>query len=359
MNVNSVFVLVVALILTLGLSALCSVMEAMILSTTTAEIEALKRKSERRGLLLERLKTKLDETISTILTLNTIANTLGATLVGGLAVSLFGNEWLGIVSVALAFAILVFSEIIPKNIGVAYRHSLQPVLIVPLRVMVAALRPFNYLSGLLVRVFVAKEPKTSDSDEEILLLARKGAQEGHLTKNERDMISNALSLGDIRVSEIMTPRTVMTALDESATIGEVFHEHPNIPFARMPVYLESIDHIVGLVRRRDLLLAMARDEENRPISSLREEIHFIPETITAAAALQVFLKTHQQLVVVVDEFGSVAGVLTLEDIMEHIIGREIFEKDDVAIDMRELARVRHMMAKKREQIKQEEASVSS
>lgn len=357
MNVHLAFVL--AILFTLGVSAVCSVMEAMILSTTTAEVEALKKKAPRKGLMLERFKSKLDETISTVLTLNTIANTLGATLVGGLAISLFGNQWLGVVSVALAFAILVFSEIIPKNAGVLYRVPLQSVLVYPLQGMVAVLRPFTYMSSVLVRVLLGKQPESNDSDEEILLLAQKGAQDGRLTKNEMDMISNALSLDNIRVGEIMTPRTVVTALDESSPVGDVFREYPNIPFARMPTFLESIDNIVGLVRRRDLLHAMARGEENRLVGDLREEIHFIPETVTAAAALQIFLKTHQQLAVVVDEFGSVAGVVTMEDIMEHIIGREIFEKDDLAIDMRELARARHLMAKKRQQVKHGEPSISS
>ncbi len=356
---NEYFPFILAILFTLGVSGICSVMEAVILSTTTAEVEAFKKKAPKQGVLLERLKTRMEETISTILTLNTIANTLGATLVGGLAMRLFGSHWLAFVSGALSLAILVFSEIIPKNAGVLYRVTLFPVLVYPLQGMVAVLRPLTYVSNLLVRGILGKKPTESDSDEEILLLAEKGAKDGRLTQNEMDMISNALSLDNIRVSEIMTPRTVVTAIDQNLTVGEVFRQHPNIPFGRMPVYSESIDEIVGLVRRRDLLQTMAHGDEERLVRDLRQEVHFIPETVTAAAALQIFLKTHQQLAVVVDEFGSVAGVVTMEDIMEHIIGREIFEKDDLAIDMRELARARHLMAKKRQQLKQGEASVSS
>lgn len=356
---NEYFPFILAIVFTLGISAICSAMEAMILSTTVAEVEALKKKSPKKGALLERHKLRLDETISTILTLNTVANTLGATLVGGLAMRLFGNQWLAIISAALTLAILVFSEILPKNAGVIYRSQLHGLLIYPLKGMVAALRPFTYMSNLLVRGLLGKQPDTGDSDEEIILLAEKGAKDGRLTRNEMDMITNALSLDNIRVSEIMTPRTVVTAVDENLTVGEVFRRHPNIPFGRMPVYSESIDDITGLVRRRDLLQTMAYGEETRLVRDLRQEVHFIPETVTAAAALQIFLKTHQQLAVVVDEFGSVAGVVTMEDIMEHIIGREIFEKDDMAIDMRELARARHLMAKKRQQLKQGEASLSS
>ncbi len=351
MNLQLAFIL--AIVFTLGVSALCSTLEAMILSTTTVEIEALKKKSPRKGLLLERLKLRLDETISTILTLNTLANTLGATLVGGLAMSIFGQQWLAVVSGVLSLAILIFSEIIPKNVGVAYRVPLQGSMVYVLQVMVAALRPVTYFSSMLVRALIRGTPKVSDSDEEILLLAQKGAKEGNLTKNEMDMIANALTLDNIRVSEIMTPRTVVTAIDQTLTVGEVFRQFKNIPFGRMPVFAESIDEIVGLVRRRDLLQAVANGEEDKLVRDLKHEVHFIPETVTAAAALQIFLKTHQQLAVVVDEFGSVAGVVTMEDIMEHIIGREIFEKDDLAIDMRELARARALMMKKRHQVKSE------
>lgn len=356
---NEYFPFTLAILFTLGVSAVCSVMEAMILSTTTAEVEAFKKKSPKKGVLLERLKFRTEETISTILTLNTIANTLGATLVGGLAMSLFGNHWLAVVSGALSLAILVFSEIIPKNAGVVYRVQLHGALVCPLQGMVSLLRPVTYVSSLLVRGILGKRPAESHSDEEILLLAEKGAKDGRLTQNEMDMISNALSLDNIRVSEIMTPRTVVTAIEKSSTVGEVFRQFPNIPFGRMPVFSESIDEIVGLVRRRDLLQAMALGDEDRLVGELRQEVHFIPENVTAAAGLQIFLKTHQQLAVVVDEFGSVAGVVTMEDIMEHIIGREIFEKDDLAIDMRELARARHLMAKKRQQLKHPETPVSS
>src|SRR5690606_5141937 len=164
--------------------------------------------------------------------------------------------------------------------------------------------------------------------------------EGSLTESESSIIANALSLDEIRVSEIMTPRTVVTLLRRGATIGEVFREYPNVPFARIPVYGKNIDDIVGLVRRRDLLKAKANDLDHDQVGKVMQEVHFIPETATAAQALQLFLKTHQQLVVVVDEFGSTAGVITMEDVIEHLIGREIFEKDDIAVDMRELARAK-------------------
>lgn len=332
--------LFIAIGFTLGLSFFCSLFEALILSTTVADIQNLKKINPRRGELLEKLKTTLDETISAVLTLNTVANTLGSVIIGGLATKLFGDAVLGIVSAALTLSILIFSEVLPKNVGVAYRRALQPHVVYPLWWIRRALTPVTYMCGLLVRFIIPNPEQTNTDGEEIILLAERGAQQGTLTRSESSIIANALSLDDVRVSEIMTPRIVVTALRRNATVAEVFREYPNLPFGRMPVYGENLDEIVGLVRRRDLQNAKAHDRDNELVEKLMKEIHFIPDTITAGNALQVFLRTHQQLLVVVDEFGSTAGVLTMEDVIEHILGREIFEKDDLAVDMRELARAK-------------------
>lgn len=332
--------LAIAIALTLGISFLCSLMEALILSTTVSEVESLKKSQPRRGQLLERLKMNLEETISTILTLNTIANTLGSVTIGGLATKLYGEAVLGVISAVLTLGILIFSEVLPKNLGVAYRRSLQPIIVFPLTWMCNALRPVTYFCSLIVKMVIRTPDLPANSDEEIILLAERGAQQGTLSRSESSIIANALSLDDVRVSELMTPRTVVTALKRNATVGEVFRDYPNIPFARIPVYGKNLDDIVGLVRRRDLLKSKANDQDFDLVEKLMQEVHFIPETVTAANALQAFLKAHQQILVVVDEFGATAGVISMEDVMEHLLGREIFEKDDVAVDMRELARAR-------------------
>jgi CBS domain containing-hemolysin-like protein len=334
--------LLAAIGFTLGISFWCSLCEAMILSTTMADIEALKKSRPHRGELLETVKVGLEETISAILTLNTIANTLGSVIIGGLAIKLYGDAVLGLLSAGLTLAILVFSEVLPKNLGVVYRRQLQPHVVYPIWWMRRSLVPVTYACNLIVRTFIPRRPADHTSDEEIILLAERGAQQGTLTSSESSIITNALSLDDVRVSEIMTPRTVVTALRKNATISEVFKEHPNLLFGRIPVYDRSLDEIVGLARRRDLLNALANDQHTTPVERLMQEIHFIPETVTVGNALQTFLKKHQKLLIVVDEFGTTAGVLTMEDVIEHLLGREIFEKDDPAIDMRELARTRQM-----------------
>ena len=335
---------ILSITVTLVVVFICSMMESMIFSTTVAEVEALKRSSPRLGEILESLKLKVDETISTILTVNTIATALGSAVIGAIGAHLFPEQILFVVMLGYGTVLLVFAEVIPKTLGVVSRKTLQPGFAQPLWLMCRALRPVTYLCNLAVRLFIKQPVEVEKSDEEIILLAERGAQQGTLSQSESNIIANVLSLDDVRVSEIMTPRTVVTMLKSNATVGEVFREYPNIPFARIPVYGKNLDDIVGLVRRRDLLKAKGNDQDAALVESLMLEAQFIPETATAANAMQVCLKSHQQLLVVVDEFGATAGVVTMEDVIEYLIGGEIFEKDDVAVDMRELARAKSLKA---------------
>ena len=340
--------LMLATLLTLGVSFFCSTLEAIILSATTADIEALKLRKKALGERLERFKNQLDETISAILTLNTIANTFGAFVCGVLAAEVFPNHQY-LFAALLSVGILLISEILPKNIGVRYRPQLLPCVVYPIFCIRLVMKPFSFLSGKLVRCLL--KPPAADPEQaerEIVLLAKKSAQEGSLSDDESRLIANTLQLDDVDVGQLMTPRTVVTALEKARTVGDVFAQFPNIPFARIPVYEENVDHLVGLVRRRDLLKAKANDQDKTTVADLMQPVVFVPENGTAATTLQTFLKNQQQLAVVVDEFGSFTGVVTMEDIFEHLLGREIFEKDDMAVDMRELARQKYIAARKRE-----------
>lgn len=339
--------LVIAIALTLAVSFLCSLLEAMVLSTTVAEVEALKKKLPRRGQALEVIKSEIEETISAILTLNTVANALGSVVIGAIGAHLFGESILVVVTAVFGALLLVAGEVLPKNIGVVYRKGLQPYLVYPLVWLRRILRPVTWLANTIVRLFVKPRGDDHASEEEIRLLAERGARFGTLTKSESNIIANALSLDEVRVGALMTPRTVVTALRRSATIADVFREYPNLPFGRLPVFGRNLDDIVGLTRRRDLLNAKANDQDTTLVETLMHEAQFIPETATAANALQLALKSHQKLLIVVDEFGATAGVVTIEDLIEHLIGGEIFESDDVAVDMRELARAKSRRASQR------------
>ena len=343
--------LLLAVAFTLGVSFFCSALEAIVLSSTTADIEALKLRHKKQGELLERFKNQLDETISAILTLNTIANTFGAFICGVLAAKVFPQHQY-LFAALLSLGILLLSEILPKNMAVRYRPQFLPLSVYPIMVIRIVTKPFSFLSGRFVRLVLSKAP-TEDSSEaaerEIVLLAQKSAKEGNLTSEESTLISNALQLDDIEIGQIMTPRTVVTMLEKKLTVGEVFAQYPNIPFARIPVFEEDVDRIVGIVRRRELLKAKANDQDRTTVGELMLPVVFVPENGTAATTLQTFLKKQQQLAVVVDEFGSFVGVVTMEDIFEHLLGREIFEKDDMAVDMRELARQKYLASKKKEE----------
>lgn len=336
--------LVSAIVLTIGVSALCSTLEAMILSVTSAEIENLKITLPRRGNLLEKFRNEIEETSSAILSLNTIANTLGATLVGGIAEKTFGGgNNLFIFAIGMTLGILFFAEILPKNLAVSYRSEIATKLIYPLWIVRFLMAPFSKICKATVLAVVPEKEKDQESDEqEIILLARKGAKEGTLTKEEKDWVTNALKLDDVPVHEIMTPRTVMFALNENLSVEETFLANPNIPFARIPIFKESIDHISGIVRRRDLYNAIVEETPGKKLIEIAQETIFIPENVSADKALRLLLAEHTQLCVVVDEFGSVVGVLAMEDVIESILGQEIFEHDDMAVDMRELAKRRHM-----------------
>ena len=332
------FVLPFVVILTIGTSFFCSLTEAVILSTTNAEIEALKKARPRRGALLEALKRDIDATISAILTLNTVANSLGSVMIGVLASQRYSGYPLVAISIGFGAVLLIFSEVLPKNIGVSHRPALQPYVVYSIGWLRRVLSPVTWLCALVVRPFVGPPAKVHGSDEEIMLLAERGAKEGTLSRSESSIIANALSLDDVRVGAIMTPRTVVAALRAKATVTDAFQEFPDLRFGRFPVYGRNLDDIAGVVRRRDLHNAKANDQDGVLVEQLMHEAHFIPETATVADALQVFLKAHQKLLVVVDEFGATSGVISMEDVMEHILGLEIFEKDDVAVDMREFAR---------------------
>jgi CBS domain containing-hemolysin-like protein len=335
-----VYVLPLVITLTVATSFLCSLFESIILSTTIAEIEALKKTRPRRGALLETLKREIDATISAILTLNTVANSLGSVVVGALAVDFYSGSTVVAISICFGAILLIFSEVLPKNIGVAHRRALQPYVVYPIGWLRRVLLPVTWFCALIVRPFVGRPARIHGSEEEIILLAERGAQDGTLSKSESSIIANALSLDNVRVSSIMTPRTVVTALNRSASVAEVFVDHPTLPFGRMPVFGKNLDDILGVVRGRDLLKAKAHDQDAGLVEQFMQEAQFIPETATVANALQLSLKTHNKLLVVVDEFGATAGVVTMEDVIEHLLGREIFDKDDVAVDMRELARTR-------------------
>jgi len=292
------------------------------------------------GRILKRLRYKIDRPISAILTLNTIANTAGAAVSASFAVALFGNQWLGLFSALFTLAILLFSEVIPKTIGVVYSPRLANWVALPIQVFVWVFHPVIWLLGFVTGFITRKRLDIKVSSDEIMALANISQRAGEIHADEEKAIKNILLLKKKVAREIMTPRTVVFSLSEHLTLKEARQKGGVWPHSRIPVYDKDTEDIVGLVLRMDILQALADDRENLKIADLMRPVHFVPESATADRLLREFLERRQHLFIVIDEFGGLSGVVTLEDVLEEIVGKEIVDEFDKAEDMRELARMR-------------------
>ena len=337
-------IVVAAVILT---SAMCSLFEAVLYSVPISHIETLAHENKTSGLILRRLRQTVDRPISAILSLNTISNTGGVSLAGFLFATAVmgekntGESFAGIVfSIAMTFAILFLSELLPKTVGVVYSRPLSSMIARPLQLLVWIFTPFIVLSRLATRL-VAKEQKEQDiSDEELISLARLGRRSGALDPTEARVIQNILSLKSKTAHEVMTPRTVVFSLKDDLTVEEARNQRGIWSHSRIPVYEKDFEDIVGIVLRRDILAALTNDRGHRKLSDLMRPVHFVAESHSLDRILQMFLDRRQHLFTVIDEYGGLAGVLTLEDVLEEILGSEIVDESDRVDDLRELARRR-------------------
>ena len=324
-----------------GISAMCSVFEAVLYSVPIGHIESLAQEGRKTGRILRSLRADVDRPIAAILSLNTIANTAGASVAGAAAAKVFGSDWVGYFSAAFTLAILLFSEVIPKTVGVVYTRALAPLVARPVLVLVWVLRPLIWLTGLVTQL-VAHGQTRSDhvSEDELLVMARLGLKSGSLDAHEADVIENILSLESKAVKEIMTPRTVISSLSANLTLREVKDLDDSFVHSRVPVYDKDADDVVGMVHRRDVLKAMAEGELDATLESMMRPVDFVAESVSVDRVLRMFLERRQHLLVVIEEFGGLSGLITLEDVLEEILGREIVDEFDPAADMRELARDR-------------------
>lgn len=332
--------LIIYVLVALGFSFLCSIAESVILSVTRPYIGLLEREGHRSGPLLQQLKDDINAPLAAILTLNTVAHTVGAAGAGAQAAAVFGNAYLGIASAVLTLLILVFSEIIPKTLGALYWRQLAPVTAYGLRYLVIVLKPFVWLSEWLTRGLVRGPTLTGFSREEFAVMAELGEAEGQLERQESSIVHNLFfTLRDQTVREVMTPRTVVFSLSQELSIGEAYEPVEKSRFSRIPVYeQDNPDLVVGFILKQDLLQEYARGERDRSLRTLRRDLLMLPDT---AAIYQVFhkmLARRLQISAVVDEYGSLEGLVTLEDILETLLGEEIVDEADRAPDRQEVAR---------------------
>lgn len=332
------FLLIIYIIIALGFSFLCSIAEAVLLSVTEAYIALLESQNKKSAGPLRLLKEDINKPLAAILTLNTIAHTVGAAGAGAQATKIFGSAYLGIASAILTLLILVFSEIIPKTLGAHYWRQLAPLTSYLLKLLVWALYPFVLLTELMTRNLTQGPTLRGINRKELIALAELSGREGALAIKESLIMKNLLRMHETPAEAAMTPRTVVFTIPEKLTVGSYFKQYESKPFSRIPVYSDEPEHLSGYVLRSDLLLAQARDEMGRSVADFLRQLPNIFEQADLFHAFDRFLKERVHIMQVLDEYGGVAGILTLEDVIETLIGMEIIDEFDDAEDMQLLAR---------------------
>ena len=332
--------LVLAVSAAVLISAMCSLFEAVLYSLPLSQIETMAAEGRRAGQILQRLRQDVDRPIAAILSLNTIANTAGATVAGAAALAVFGHDWIAYFSAFFTLVILMFSEVIPKTAGVVYNRALSVVIAQPLNILVVLFTPFIWLTGFVTKLISRGKVANEVSQDELVSMARMGLKAGAIEADQEKVIQNVLSLESKDVSEIMTPRTVMFLLSADATIQEVKDNSGLLNYSRIPVYDKDPDDVVGVALRRDLLTAMADGQGETRVEELMRPVDFVAQSLSCDRQLRMLMERRQHLSMVVDEFGGLVGLVSLEDVLEEILGKEIVDEFDQVDDLRELARRR-------------------
>ncbi|MGB3212618.1 MAG: hemolysin family protein [Desulforhopalus sp.] len=338
--------LFISVSLAITVSALCSICEAVLYTISASQVEMLKKSGHSAAEHLQNLRSDIEKPITAILTLNTIANTIGASVAGAAAAKLFGDENLILFSAVFTLSILVFSEILPKTIGVAYAFKLAPIITYPLRAMVFLLKPIVWLSRAMTKLLPKKVEETISS-QEIQTIAALSRQSGDIEENEAQVINNILDLKDKIVRQVMTPRTVTFSINEHITVGNAMATLTELSsHSRIPIFNREPNNVTGIVMRKDVLQAAAEGKNNLTLSRFKQPAHFVPETAPLHRILIDFFDRRQHLFIVVDEYGTMTGVISMEDVLEEIVGREIIDESDNTKDMRELARSKNIESRK-------------
>ncbi len=329
--------------LALGVSFACSVFEAVLLSVTPAFVEKLREEGrERAAQTWARLKDSMGRPLAAILILNTVAHTVGAAGVGAEAKAVFESVPVGVISGVLTFMILVFSEIIPKTLGATYWRRLAPLCGWGIAWLTRVLHPFVWLSEkITVGLRRAGHAEQRVSREEVVAMLDLGAAEGVLGSRESRVLRNLIRMRSMIAKEIMTPRTVVFAVRENATAADFLHEEESgAKFSRIPVYGTDLEDVTGYTLRDDILAVPSERRREVTLRELRRDVRAVPETTRVWELFEDLSSRRNSLLIVRDEFGGFAGIVTTEDVVETLLGHEIVDEADVAVDLQELARQR-------------------
>lgn len=329
-------------LLALLFSFLCSITEAVLLSMTPSYIEGMRESRPRLAKLVHRLKVEnVDRSLAAILTLNTIAHTVGAIGSGAKAVEVFGSAYFGIFSAVMTLAILFVSEIVPKTIGAVYWRSLTGFTAWFVQILIWLLYPLLRVTELLTRLISRGKKGHTLSRDEMAAMANLGERSGALRPEESRIIHNLLLFENLTAGDIMTPRTVMVALPENATVAEAMTKAGLRPFSRLPIYRETIDNITGFVLKEDLLHQQALDKDTKALTELKRDIPKVPGAMRLDRLLDAMLKERQaHIALVLDGYGGTEGIVTMEDVVETLLGLEIVDERDETEDMQAYARRR-------------------
>ncbi len=336
---SNIALLVLFVVIAIGISFICSLAESALLSMTPSFIADVQESNPKKAGMLQRLKVdNIDQSLAAILTLNTVAHTLGSIGAGAQATIVFGSAWFGLFSAVMTLAILFISEIIPKTLGTVYWRQLSGMVAYFVRGIIVVLYPLIWISERLTKLLVrGKEPQTF-SRREFAALASIGEESGQIDPLESRIIRNLLAFGAIKVEDIMTPRSVMLAFEQNKTVAELLADRPKLTFSRLPIYDGDLDNVTGFVLKTDILLAKVNHAMHKPLTQFQREITFVFSKMKLFDLLELMLKNRIHIAITVGEYGEVKGLVTLEDVFETLLGLEIVDEIDRVEDMQALAR---------------------
>ncbi len=329
--------------LALTISFTCSIMEAVLLSTPVSFLKVREAAGSHTAKIMIGMKANVDRPLSAILSLNTVAHTVGAAGVGAQATLLFGEEYFGIVSAILTILILVLTEIIPKTIGARFWRELSGVSAQTIRGMIVLTYPLVVASSAITKMISASSTEHTTSREEISALANIGALEGIFGEKENKIIQNLIRLKSVKVSEVMTPRVVVTVADENMKLEDFLKNKNYLKFSRIPIYAEHDENITGYVFRQKVFEKLAEDHVGLTLKDIRRKIEYIPRSRPVFGTWETLLEKKEHIAIVIDEYGGVDGIITMEDIIETLLGFEIVDEKDTISDMQQYARERWKM----------------
>ncbi len=339
------FLLLAFFALSIIFSFLCSIWEAVLLSITPSFINRKIQDGSQLGKDLEMFKEDIDRPLSAILTLNTIAHTVGAIGVGAQAASYFGSgsyflripaeTWVGAI---MTLFILILSEIIPKTIGANMWESLAGFTVKSLKFLLFILAPFVFVSQLITKNLKKDKNKSVFSRADLAAMTHAGEESGVLAQSESTIIKNLLRFEEVSVRDIMTPRTVMVKADETTTLMDFYKNNQPLRFSRIPIFQESDDHVTGVVLKDEILQHLVEGRDNVQLKELIREIPAVRDDKPLPQLFEVMTTERAQIAIVVDSYGSLVGLVTMEDVLETLLGLEIVDESDGEADLQKLAR---------------------